>query len=89
MFVEFLRLVNRVTSASGKAEVQAMYLSDGEALDKGAEKILFQANIPTNDRTFMQGREMSKKLADEIQLVVKYKCHYENSFKIMRKKNET
>ena len=89
VFVEFLKLVNKKTPASGRAHVEAKYLSDGEALDKGAEKILFQSGIPADGRTFMQGREIVQKLAEEIQLSVIYKCHYGNQFEIARKKTNT
>lgn len=89
VFVEFLKLVNKKTPASGKAQVEARYLSNGEALDKGAEKVLFQSSIPADGRTFMQGREIAQKLAEEIQLSVMYKCHYGNPFEIARKKTDT
>ena len=88
VFVEFLKLVNKITPASGRAEIEAGYLSKGEALDKGAEKVLFQSSIPTDGRTFMQGRELVKKLAEEIQLSVLYKCHYGTPFEIARKKTD-
>ncbi len=88
VFVEFLRLVNKVTPASGKAEVEARYLSHGEALDKGAEKVLFQSSIPADGKTFMQGREIAKNLAEKIQLSVAYKCHYGTPFEIARKKTD-
>lgn len=86
VFVEFLKLVNRTTPANGQAEVEAGYLYQGEALDKGAEKFLFQASIPSGDRTFMQGRAIAQKLANEIQLKVSYESHYETRFEVVREK---
>lgn len=84
VFTEFLRFVNRVIPTRGKAEVQAMYLSNGEAIDKGTEKILFVARWPTEGRSFMQGREIAKQLADEIRFQIKYRCHYERQFSVNR-----
>lgn len=80
VFVNFLRLVNNVTPDKGKSEVTAMYLSKDDGIDKSSEKILFEVNIPTNGRSFMQGREIARKLAKEICFSIKYQSHYGRKF---------
>ena len=87
-FVEFLRIVNAVTPAKGRGEVIAMYLQQGEAIDKGAEKILFQASFPTESRSFMKGREIAIKLADEIEFSIRYHCHYDRKFNVEGKRTK-
>ena len=86
VFTEFVRLVNRVTPSRGKASVQAMFLSKGEAIDKGSEKILFLTHCPSEGRSFMQGREIAKKLAAEICFHIRYRCHYGKEFDVCRTK---
>jgi len=88
VFVEFLKLVNVEASAKGKAEVFAGYLSIGEALDKSSEKVLFQANIPAEGRSFMDGRRIAQKLSNSLELDIRYECHYGKQFHINRKKIE-
>lgn len=80
IFINFLRLVNEVTPEKGKSEVIAMYLSKDEGIDKSSEKILFEVNIPTNGRTFMQGRDIAKNIAKEICFSIKYRSHYGRIF---------
>ncbi|GAB3368106.1 MULTISPECIES: hypothetical protein [Giesbergeria] len=84
VFIEFLKLVNNSTHAKGRSITEARYLEEGEALDKGQEKILFKTQIPKDDLTFMKGREILKKLAKEIQISIKYRCHYGMDFEVGR-----
>ncbi|MFL1544595.1 hypothetical protein [Pseudomonas sp. O39] len=79
-FVDFLKLVNNLTPDKGKSEVIAMYLSKDEGIDKSSEKILFEVNIPTNGRSFMEGREIARKLAKEIFFTIEYRSHYGRKF---------
>lgn len=86
VFVEFLKLVNAKVPTKGKAEVGAVYLSAGEALDKGSEKVLFQVSIPTENRSFMEGRKIAQKIAENLELKISYACHYGMEFDVARKK---
>ncbi|QUW64417.1 hypothetical protein KFQ04_17250 [Pseudomonas synxantha] len=88
-FVQFLRLVNNTIPKPGTSEVIAMYLSKNEGIDKSSEKILFEVNIPTNGLSFMQGREVAKRLSKDICFSIRYRSHYERAFEVHMKPNHS
>ncbi|MEG4315335.1 hypothetical protein U8L64_10030 [Pseudomonas sp. FIP_A4] len=87
VFEELLRMVNTNTPAKGRAHCVANYLHTGDAVDKGNEKILIQVSLPTDGRSFMEGRQIAKELVNMIELSVFYKCHYGSTHVASKKHN--
>lgn len=88
VFEELLRMVNKHTPAKGRAHCVAGYLEEGNAIDKGSEKILIQVSIPTDRRSFMEGREIAKSLVKLIDASIRYRCHYGTTNTVAKKYNE-
>ena len=88
VFEELLRMVNKNTPAKGRAHCVAGYLHTGDAVDKGNEKILIQVSLPTDGRSFMEGRQIAKELVKMIDLSILYKCHYGTTHVASKKYNE-
>ena len=49
--------------------------------------MLLEFSMPTDKRSFMQGREIVKELVNKIDASINYKCHYGNDFEATNKKN--
>ena len=87
VFEELLRMVNKHTPAKGRSHCVAGYLEEGNAIDKGTEKILVQISIPTDGRSFMEGRKIAKELVKLIDTSIKYQCHYGSTNIVTKKYN--
>ncbi len=79
-FEEWVKLVNRVTPANGNAECRTARCEPDYAIDRGESIDLLVANFPKNNISFMDARDIGIGLAEHIEISVKYKSHYGESY---------
>ena len=84
VFEQLLKMVNNNTPAHGKAHCKSGFLYPEHAVDKGEEQTLIEISLPTEGRSFMQGREIAKKLVKLINSEIRYKCHYGTKFNVSK-----
>jgi hypothetical protein len=71
-------------SAKGKTRCLANFLQEGDAIDKGEEKILIQINFAREGVHPNEARQLSAIYSSRIKVNIDYHCHYGQKFKSER-----
>lgn len=70
--------------AKGKTRCVAVFLKEGDAIDKGEEKILIEISFSRAGVTLSQARDLARSYSSTIAASINYHCHYGNKFKLER-----